>query len=268
MAVPISFHRDDVLLRGKFHQAVGELPLPTLILLQGSPGNTEDVLGLGSGLAPRGYNTLTFNYSGTHESGGLSSFENTQADIAAAFGYLSDNCEELGVDPDRVILGGWSYGGGMGLIYAANNPDVRAVFSIAGTDHGEFMREYQTDPAYHTMIDEIFESMKQPNSPWRLAPGATPAEIGSDLSRIKPFDLCESAVHLSDRQVLLVGGWDDLNVKIERHLIPLYRALASQDSAHVSLRLFRTDHGFSNVRRELLDLLVDWMARVGNSDLA
>ncbi len=265
MAVPITFHREDVRLQGKLHPATGEPPFPTLILLQGSPGNTEDVLGLGAELATRGYNTLTFNYSGTQESGGFSSFENTQADIAAAFGYLADNCEQLDVDPDRVILGGWSYGGGMGLTYAANNPEVRAVFSIAGTDHGEFMREYQSDPVYHAMIDEIFESMQQLNSPWRLAPGATPSEIGTDLSRIQPFDLREVAAQLSDRHILLVGGWEDLNVKIEKHLVPLYRALVSHGAQHVRVELLWDDHGFSNVRAELVDLLVDWMAQVESS---
>ncbi|MEJ2218202.1 MAG: hypothetical protein P8099_16455 [Gemmatimonadota bacterium] len=34
----------------------------------------------------------------------------------------------------------------MALAYAATDPDVRAVFSIAGTDHGEFIRVMQKNP--------------------------------------------------------------------------------------------------------------------------
>jgi dipeptidyl aminopeptidase/acylaminoacyl peptidase len=207
---------------------------------------------------------MTFNYSGTQQSGGLSSFAATQLDIEAAYGFLAKNAQEFRVDTSRLFLVGWSYGGGMALTYAANHPEVEAVVSVAGTDHGEFIREYRSNPAYRAMIDDIFEALKQPDSPWRLAPGATPAEIEANSSEIEPYDLISSAPALADREVLLIGGWDDLNVKVERHLLPLYRALKSAGASHVQAEILQDDHSFAKVRPELVRTILDWMSEVDN----
>lgn len=43
----IAIERDSVLLKGKFYKAPGDDNKPVMILLQGSPGNTYDVLRLG-----------------------------------------------------------------------------------------------------------------------------------------------------------------------------------------------------------------------------
>lgn len=88
MATPISFHCDEVLLRGRFH-AAGKAPSPTVVLLQGTPGNEDDVLGLGERFARHGYHTLTFNHSGMQRSAGLSSFAHSQRDIEAAYRFLA-----------------------------------------------------------------------------------------------------------------------------------------------------------------------------------
>ena len=135
MSLPISFRRGGVLLHGTFHRAEGQGRRPTIILLPGSPGGGEDVLGLGRRFASSGWHALTFNYSGTHRSEGLSSFASSQQDIAAAYRFLRE-ADELSADLDRLVLGGWSYGGGMALTYAADHPEVRAVFSLAGTSTG------------------------------------------------------------------------------------------------------------------------------------
>lgn len=259
MSTPVSFLRDDVRLQGRFHGAPGDGPLPTVVLLHGGPGNEEDVLGLGARLSASGYNVLTFNYSGTHKSEGLSSFAATQADIAAAFRFVTENSSSLEVDTRRLTLGGWSYGGGMALIYAASHPEIDAVFSIAGTDHGEFMREYRSDEAYQQMVDRMFGELARPDSPWRLAPGATPSELRDSGSDVSPYDLVQSAPALVDRRLLLIGGWDDTNVKLERHILPLYRALAAAGAANVTVRALQDDHTFENVRDDLADLILDWM---------
>ena len=227
-------------------------------MLQGSPGNEEDVLGLGANFAQNGYNVLTFNYSGTHRSEGLSSFANSQLDIAAAYRFLHET-EALQIDRDHLILGGWSYGGGMALTYAANHPEVTAVFSIAGTDHGEFMREYVRDVNYRRMVDQIFDEMTEPDSPWRLAPGATPRELVDQHVDIDEYDLRLVASRLVNKNILIVGGWDDLNVKIDNHLLPLYRTLRSEGARQVSMLAFQDGHGFEKVREELAGAILEWM---------
>jgi dienelactone hydrolase len=94
--------------------------LPTVILLQGSPGNTRDVLGLGSRLSQNGINALTFNYSGTHQSEGKSNFQNSLGDISAVLDFLHrpDNIRDFRIDTGLIILAGYSYGGGMAMTYS------------------------------------------------------------------------------------------------------------------------------------------------------
>lgn len=258
MSSAFTLRRDGILIRGRLHRASGDGERPCVLLLHGSPGNPRDVLGLGERFAGRGYNVVTFNYSGTQESEGLSSFQNAQLDIGAVHEWLMDS-EDLEVDPDRFVLGGWSYGGGMALTYAANHPEIAFVFSISGTDHGEFMREYGRDPDYQRMVDEIFDQMAQPGSEWRLAPGATPREAHEAGTSIDAYDFQKLASRLTDTHVLMIGAWDDYNVKIDTHVLPLYRTLKGAGADDASIEAFHDDHSYSTVRDDLADLIVDWM---------
>lgn len=64
-------------------------------------------------------NALTYNYSGTFKSQGLTSFENQQKDIHAAFDFIqqSENIDKYKIDTNLIYLGGWCHGGGMALAY-------------------------------------------------------------------------------------------------------------------------------------------------------
>ena len=86
--IDITIDRNGVLLKGKFYMSEGIGNFPTVILLQGFPGNEIDVLGIGSQLSEVEINALTFNYSGTYQSKGNFNFENTQKDINAAFEFI------------------------------------------------------------------------------------------------------------------------------------------------------------------------------------
>ncbi|HSO77484.1 MAG TPA: hypothetical protein VLQ76_02870, partial [Bacteroidales bacterium] len=88
--VDIDISREGIILKGKFYRVAGEGVFPTVILLQGSPGNPTDVIGLGKRLTQYGINAMTFNYSGTHQSQGRLSFPNSLADIAAAYKFLEN----------------------------------------------------------------------------------------------------------------------------------------------------------------------------------
>lgn len=186
-------------------------------------------------------------------------------DIAAAWKLLEES-DHLAVDSDRIVLGGWSYGGGMALTYAATPPEVGAVFSISGTDHAEFMREYRDDSEYRRMIDGIFDEMALPGSQWLLAPGATPKEILEGGISVDRYDLVRLAPGLIDRGVLLIGGWDDTNVKIERHLLPLYRNLIFGGSDRATILAFQDDHAFANSREDLADTILAWLGAIGQRE--
>ena len=134
----ITIDRDGILLQGKFYISEGTGKFHTVILLHGFPGGEGDVFGIGQKLTEIGINTLTFNYSGTHKSEGEINFDNSQKDIGAAYDFIhrSENITQFKIDTTRIILGGYSYGGGMAFTYAANHPEIKEVFSIVGNDHG------------------------------------------------------------------------------------------------------------------------------------
>ncbi|MCP5048697.1 MAG: alpha/beta fold hydrolase [bacterium] len=262
-AVDITIDRNGVLLKGKFYISEGTGTFPSVILLHGFPGNETDVLGIGRKLSRAGINALTFNYSGSYKSQGIGSFANTQKDIQAAFEFLHQpkNILKYKIDKTRIYLGGYSYGGGMALTYAANHPEITTVFSIAGTDHGEFMREYSRNPQFQKMIDGMFARLAAPTGPVRLAKGATPKEVVEmGIVKLNPtLDLRKSASLLVQKNILLIGGWDDVNVTIDHHVLPLYRALNNEKAKNIRIVAFQDDHVFKNVRDELAQTIIGWL---------
>ena len=160
--IDITIDRDGILLQGKFYISEGTGKFPTVILLHGFPGGEGDVLGIGKKLSAIGINVLSFNYSGTHKSEGEFNFDNSQKDIEAVYEFihLPENVTKYKIDTTRIILGGYSYGGGMAMTYAANHPKIKEVFSIAGNDQGAFMKEYNRNPEMQKDIDNMFDELK------------------------------------------------------------------------------------------------------------
>jgi len=63
----------------------------------------------------------------------------------------------------------------------------------------------------------------------------------------------------------LIGGWDDVNVTIENHLLPLYRALKKENSQNVEFIAYQTDHSFLNVGEKLAEDIaediIEWIIK-------
>lgn len=74
-------------------------------------------MGIGKQLSLSGINAVTFNYSGTLKSEGKTNHQNSESDIAAAYKFIHSpgNIRMFKIDTSRIILGGWSYGGGMAM---------------------------------------------------------------------------------------------------------------------------------------------------------
>lgn len=259
----ITIDRDGVLLKGKYYMSEGSGNFPTVILLHGFPGNEIDVLGLGDQLSEVGINTLTFNYSGTHHSEGEFNFENTQKDIGAVFEFIhqSQNILKFKIDTTRIILGGYSYGGGMAFTYAANHPEIREVFSIAGNDHGAFMEEYKRNSEMQKEIDKMFEDLKARTETVRFGPGGTAKGI-AEMKVIESnptYDLRNCAKLLVQKKLLLIAGWDDKNVSVEKIVLPLYRELKKEKAQNVKIVAVHDNHSFGNSREELAEAIIKWI---------
>ena len=255
--------RDGIKLNAKLFTAEGEGPFTTVILLHGFPGNEKDVLGLGNEFSKVGINTLSFNYSGTYGSEGEFRFEDILKDIDAAFDFIRkpENLKKYNIDKNRIYLGGWSFGGGMTLTYAAMHPEINAVFSIAGNDHGVFFREYWENPELAKFIDAEFEKLTPPNGPVRFAKGARMKEITKEyLEKVTPFyDLRKAAPVLADKNILLIGGWDDAQVRIDTNLFPLYTELKKNKAENTKIVSFQDNHAFVSSRENLAKAIIDWI---------
>ncbi len=149
----------------------------------------------------------------------------------------------------------------MALTYAANHTEVKAVFSIAGNDHGEFIREYARNPEFAKMIDEMFEGLKAPNGPVRFDMGALPKEIAEiGIENIEPtLDLRRAAPILASKEILLIAGWDDTGVTIDNIVLPLYRTLQKEKAENVKIQAFQDDHTFKKVRPEIAETIIKWI---------
>ena len=271
-AVPseITIDNHSVLLKGKFYICEGRGPFPTVILLNGMPGNETDVLGLGSIFSGAGFNALTFNYSGTYQSQGQMNMENAQQDIRAAFDFLhrQENIAAYKVDTSRILLGGWCFGGGMALGYAAGHPEVAAVFSVAPNDHGEFFREYARNPELKLIVDEMFADMTAPAGPVRFAKGALPKEIvEAGIDKLNPiFDLRKCAPKLAQKNILFIGGWNDRQTTMEQFILPFYRALEKEKATNTKIMAFQDDHYFKNSRVELAQVIIEWLKTISDKN--
>ncbi|MFC1784699.1 alpha/beta hydrolase [Candidatus Neomarinimicrobiota bacterium] len=259
----ITIDRNGVLLKGKFYISNGKGTNPTTILLPGFPGGESDVLGIGRILSEAGINALIFNYSGTHQSQGELNFGNTQKDIQAAFDFIHkpENVHKYKIDTTRIILGGYSYGGGMAMTYAANHPEINSVFSIGGNDHGAFMKEYNRNPEMRKDIDNMFDELKMEKEIVRFGPGGTVKEIAEmRIVELNPtYDLLNCVPFLIKKNILLIAGWDDNSVSIENIVLPLYRELKYEKAKNVTITAVQDDHSFKNSREYLALTIIEWI---------
>ena len=261
--VDITIDRNGVLLKGKFHAAEGTEFFPTVLLLQGFPGNETDVMGLGKLLSQSGINTLTFNYSGTFQSQGKSNFNNTQMDIKAAYEFLynPENIKKFRIDTAFIFLGGWSYGGGMAVTYAIKHPEIKSVFTLAGVDWGEYYEEYLRNPEFKKMIDATMSKLASSTEQIRLEIEAMPDEItkGGIIKLDSAYFLRKSAPKLVKKDILIVGGWDDPQATVDQFILPLYRALKKEKAQNVQITAFQDNHFFSKSRAELAMVIIKWI---------
>ena len=259
-SLPVEIFSDGATMRGRFFKAECGGPCPTLLIVPGQPGGTRDVLGLGIRLSSNEINVLMFNPRGHHQSDGIFTFHNTLDDIGAALAWLHNvvNIDRFAIDTSFIGIGGYSFGGGMALAYAARDSSVRSVFSLAGADHAEIIREYQRNTVFAEVVDEMLRAIQAPNG---LVYFDIEASLRELLHNQDLIGLRENAARLADRRLLLLGGLDDPNVTMEHHLLPFYRALNQVRAVDVTFRVYQDDHSFSRSREQLAQEVRDWFLR-------
>ena len=245
-------------LNANFYKASGSEKKPTLILLHGMPGGEGDLFGLGKKLSPLGINVLVFNFQGLWSSEGEFSFDSSMENIGSAIRFLKEeeNLKKFSIDTSNIVVAGYSLGGAMALNGAIYNPEIKRIISIAGADESVFGRMIKADEGFSTMFAGMLKGLEYPEGPLKCDTEAHSKQFLSNLDR---YDLVENAEILKNRDILFIGGWQDKNILLEDHILPLYRKLQELKSEKIQIQVFNTDHSFRNVKEELTESIEDWI---------
>lgn len=256
--VPIVFDSHGSTLHGYFSAVHGEGPHPTVILLHGSPGGNQDVLGLAQAAPRAGWNALVFNYRGYYKSEGISSLKNSFEDVFSALNFIKSDeiVKKYGVNVDHIALAGYSYGGDIALTAAASDPSIKYVISIAAADLSEIARQAEKSDEFRAMFVETMNN--------RILKGLVKGPGGKEsleelLANSDKYDLVKHAKNLSEKSLLIIGGWNDQASTLEGHVLPLIRALQVRGAERVEKVILDANHSFKGKRTELADVVVSWL---------
>lgn len=256
---PIEFQSSGDLIKGYFFPAAIKPVRATVIFLQGFPGVEGDEL-ICERLAQGPVNILTFNYRGTFQSQGYFSFSNTFEDVDAAVRFLEEPrmMEKYQVDPDRLVLGGWSFGSGIVPAAAAQHPDIKKIFMISGRDFGKEALKIQQEPECAKSVAANLENIRSPKGPVVFRDDLL-TDLVNNQAR---FGIDHLSRLLLNRDILLVGGWDDSVIALEDHLLPFYRTLLRNGAGEVRIEAIQDDHEFPNSRDRLVEIIIEWLGKV------
>jgi alpha/beta superfamily hydrolase len=143
----ISFPSGELTLEGVWHFPEGEGPFPAVIVCHPHPlygGNMSSnvVFNICQALALNNIAALRFNFRGVGKSeGDFGGGTDEQEDVRAALDFA---LSEETVDPERVGLAGYSFGGGVAAAVAVRDERIKslALVSPAFMYGGEELREY------------------------------------------------------------------------------------------------------------------------------
>ena len=230
----------------------------TLIMLHGYPGGEGDPLGLGERLSSLGINVLVFNYQGTWSSEGEFSFESSMNDVSNALLFLKEekNMQRFNVDTSKIIVGGYSFGGAIALTEAIYNPGIKRIISIGGADESVFGNKMLSDSGFRSMFEDMLRTTEYPEGPVKVDIDSLNEHW---LSNLDKFDQVKHAKSLTDRDILFIIGWNDVNVIPEEHMLPLFRKLQSLGAENIRIESFMTDHSFRTVREEMTHIIFKWI---------
>jgi uncharacterized protein len=230
--------------------AAGDQPRPTVILLNGIPGNERN-LDVAQAMRRAGANVLYLTYRGTWGNGGLFSRANTLDDVAAALRYVrsSEAIETFHVDIARTVLLGHSFGGWVALMGAAADPAVACVGGLDVANVGARARRLN-DPARFAAATVNSEALIAPGAPYRAESGV--ALVTEMKSHAAEWDLVRYASALRRRPILLISATNS------DEQLAFTAALRNAGAERVTELNWTTDHSFSD-HRKLARTVVEWL---------
>jgi dipeptidyl aminopeptidase/acylaminoacyl peptidase len=230
-------------------------PRPTVVAFDGMD-NCKEVSVLFNGLefAARGWNTLAIDGPGQGESLRLREmYARHDYEVAgsAAYDFVAKRAE---VDPDQVVVMGYSFGGYYAGRIAAFEPRYRAGVAFAALHwdlaawQREIKRRHEQEPA----------NTAQSNFHFRWIMGC--ATMDEAIEKARKFSLAEVAQRIT-MPSLIVHAEADRTVPVES-AHKLYEAIGS---AKKHLKIFKPEDGTryhvqADNRQIAVDYIADWIA--------
>jgi pimeloyl-ACP methyl ester carboxylesterase len=220
---------------------------PTFVFLHGLPGN-EKGHDLAQALRRAGWNVVTFNYRGSWGSPGTFSFDHTIEDAAAVLAYLRDtaNARTLGVDADRLVVGGHSMGGWAAAMAASRDPRLRGAVLISAADMGVVGAMPKADVL--ALTKDNMETL-----------ASTAETLAEDLiAGASRRRLASAASGLAKVPMLVLSSDDGL----APHSDSLVAAVRKLGNTRVTAVHAATDHSWSDRRVMLTSTVLRWLERL------
>ena len=258
--IKVDLISDGYKLNAEIYHPTTKKPIPTFILMHGYPGGEDDPLGLGKRLSQSGINVFVFNYQGTWSSEGIFSFKSSVRDVHNALKFIrqKETIEKFNIDTTNIVVGGHSFGGAMALTAAIYNDEIKRIISIAGADESVLGRKWKTNPQFRNSLKPILESTIYPEGGIRCDLDTV---LNGWLGDLEYFDQVKHAENLKNNDILFLSGWNDNSCIVEEIIIPLYRRLLELNAENIKIKMYETDHSFSNVRDEIAVTIQNWIIK-------
>lgn len=230
---------------------------PTLIFSQAF-FETGDIWSIGQSLSKRGINVFCFDFRGCFNSGGKQSLFNSLEDLEAASQFLKSDkvITEYKLDTSNVVIGGYSYGGHISLLCSILYAKFQRVINISGGDLGIFANHIKSNNELKKRYTTFFESLEKPGGPVKFLYDDPIEEL---LLNQEFFSITNQVSKLSNVDILLIGGLDDSVVRLEQHILPLYRKLKTNHDIQLTCFIYQCGHSFDGFRDRLIEDLSNWI---------
>ncbi|MEW6702011.1 MAG: alpha/beta hydrolase [Bacteroidota bacterium] len=255
--LPASFISGGDKVLGTMLIASGEGPHPTVLLLNGFPGN-EVNYDIAHMMQRQGFNVFTFYYRGSWGSKGEFSWSNLIEDSTTALEFLrSIYCrEKFMVDGSRIVFVGYSMGGFSVLFNSICFDQIKNVAAIAPFNPGLFGHVLETNSGIKIYaVQELQPAMDFVNS-------CSAEGLLEDMIKHKSdWNLLNYAEKLSKKNLLIISAQDDLTAPVQLHHHPLVNALRTFNG-NLQDFILETGHSFSNKRIQLMKIISEWLNQI------
>lgn len=256
--VPALFYSNGQKVLGTMFIAEGKGPNPTVLLLNGHPGNevNSDIAHM---LQRQGLNVFTFFPRGSWGSRGIYSWNNILEDGKAAIEFLKDESsgEKFHVDGNKIILIGYSMGGFSVLYNSLKFADINNICVIAPFNVGFMGQMIAASP----QIKEL-AAQKLSQTIDFIDGTSTDKLIDEMIEHKVDWNILNYSNVLCKKNLLIIGALYDSTSPIDIHHKPFINNLQNAGAEKMEEYILASGHSFSNKRIELMKKISNWVSKI------